>query len=121
MGIYSPYATVIWDYINRGMPFGKEGSLKPDEVYAITDAVTPEMVRKTYHVGSPAEIAAKVRPFTEAGATRHAFADVSALLIAQDPTDAVEGMIEVSRLVKAGDALASAPGAAEDPGAGAAR
>ena len=36
MGIYSPYATVIWDYINRGMPFGKEGSLKPDEVYALT-------------------------------------------------------------------------------------
>ena len=36
MAIHSPYATVIWDYINRGMPFGKEGSLKPNEVYAIT-------------------------------------------------------------------------------------
>ena len=36
MATHSPYATVIWDYINRGMPFGKEGSLKPDEVYAIT-------------------------------------------------------------------------------------
>ena len=36
MGIYSPYATVLWDYINRGMPFGKEGTLKPDEVYALT-------------------------------------------------------------------------------------
>ena len=36
MGIHSPYATTIWDYINRGMPFGKEGSLKPDEVYALT-------------------------------------------------------------------------------------
>jgi S-disulfanyl-L-cysteine oxidoreductase SoxD len=36
MGIHSPYATTIWDYINRGMPFGKEGSLKPVEVYAIT-------------------------------------------------------------------------------------
>ena len=36
MAIHSPYATVVWDYINRGMPFGKEGSLKPDEVYAIT-------------------------------------------------------------------------------------
>ena len=36
MAIHSPYATVLWDYINRGMPFGKEGSLKPDEVYAIT-------------------------------------------------------------------------------------
>ena len=36
MGTHSPYATTIWDYINRGMPFAKEGSLKPDEVYALT-------------------------------------------------------------------------------------
>ena len=36
MAMHSPYATTIWDYINRGMPFGKEGSLKPDEVYALT-------------------------------------------------------------------------------------
>lgn len=36
MATYSPYATTIWDYINRGMPFGQEGSLKPDEVYALT-------------------------------------------------------------------------------------
>jgi cytochrome c len=36
MGLHSPYATTIWDYINRGMPFGKEGSLKTDEVYALT-------------------------------------------------------------------------------------
>jgi len=32
----APYATIVWDYINRGMPLGKEGSLKPDEVYALT-------------------------------------------------------------------------------------
>jgi len=36
MALHSPYATTIWDYINRGMPFGKEGSLAPNEVYAIT-------------------------------------------------------------------------------------
>jgi S-disulfanyl-L-cysteine oxidoreductase SoxD len=36
LALHSPYATVLWDYINRGMPFGKEGTLKPDEVYAIT-------------------------------------------------------------------------------------
>jgi S-disulfanyl-L-cysteine oxidoreductase SoxD len=36
MALHSPYATTLWDYINRGMPFSKEGSLKPDEVYAIT-------------------------------------------------------------------------------------
>ncbi len=36
MGVHSPYSTVIWDYINRGMPLGREGSLKPDEVYSLT-------------------------------------------------------------------------------------
>ncbi len=36
MALNSPYATVIWDYINRGMPLGREGSLKPDEVFALT-------------------------------------------------------------------------------------
>ena len=36
MGLHSPFATTIWDYINRGMPLGKEGSLTPNEVYALT-------------------------------------------------------------------------------------
>jgi cytochrome c len=26
----------VWDYINRAMPLGREGSLKPDEVYSLT-------------------------------------------------------------------------------------
>lgn len=77
------------------------GSYTKEEVLDIVNRTTPEMVRKTYHVGSPAQIAAKIRPFTAAGADRHMMADVSSLLIAQDPSAAVEGMIEVSRLVKA--------------------
>jgi len=36
MAIHSPFATTIWDYIHRGMPLGKEGSLTPNEVYALT-------------------------------------------------------------------------------------
>jgi S-disulfanyl-L-cysteine oxidoreductase SoxD len=36
MGVHSPFATTIWDYINRGMPLGKEGTLTSDEVYALT-------------------------------------------------------------------------------------
>ena len=36
MALHSPFATVMWDYINRGMPLGKEQTLKPDEVYALT-------------------------------------------------------------------------------------
>ena len=36
MAIHSPFATTLWDYINRGMPIGKEGTLTPNEVYALT-------------------------------------------------------------------------------------
>ena len=32
----APNATIVWDYINRGMPLGREGTLKADEVYALT-------------------------------------------------------------------------------------
>jgi len=32
----APNATIVWDFINRGMPVGLEGTLKPDEVYALT-------------------------------------------------------------------------------------
>jgi S-disulfanyl-L-cysteine oxidoreductase SoxD len=36
MAVSAPYATVMWDYISRGMPLGKEGSLTPNEVYSLT-------------------------------------------------------------------------------------
>jgi S-disulfanyl-L-cysteine oxidoreductase SoxD len=32
----APFATTVWDYINRGMPLGKEGTLTANEVYALT-------------------------------------------------------------------------------------
>ena len=34
--IRSPYATTVWDYINRAMPLNEEGTLTADEVYALT-------------------------------------------------------------------------------------
>lgn len=30
-----PYATTLYDFVNRAMPFDKPGSLSPDEVYAL--------------------------------------------------------------------------------------
>ncbi len=36
LAIRSPYATTVWDYINRGMPLNQEGILTADEVYALT-------------------------------------------------------------------------------------
>src|SRR5262249_21915914 len=32
----APFATTVWDYIHRGMPLGREGTLTVDEVYALT-------------------------------------------------------------------------------------
>jgi mono/diheme cytochrome c family protein len=36
VGSYWPYVTTAWDYVNRAMPYQNPGSLKPDEVYAVT-------------------------------------------------------------------------------------
>lgn len=35
IGNYWPYATTLYDYINRAMPLNAPGSLKPDEVYSL--------------------------------------------------------------------------------------
>ena len=35
IGNYWPYATTIYDYINRAMPATAPGSLTPDEVYSL--------------------------------------------------------------------------------------
>ncbi len=35
IGNYWPYATTLYDYVNRAMPLNAPGSLKPDEVYSL--------------------------------------------------------------------------------------
>jgi len=35
VGSFWPYATTVWDYINRAMPFDQPGLLKPPEVYGV--------------------------------------------------------------------------------------
>jgi S-disulfanyl-L-cysteine oxidoreductase SoxD len=34
--VRSPFATTVWDYINRAMPLNREGTLTADEVYSLT-------------------------------------------------------------------------------------
>ena len=34
--VQAPFATTVWDFIHRGMPLGREGSLTADEVYSLT-------------------------------------------------------------------------------------
>lgn len=36
VGNYWPYATTIYDYVNRAMPLTAPGSLRPDEIYSLT-------------------------------------------------------------------------------------
>ena len=36
VGSYWPYATTVFDYIQRAMPYGNEKSLSDQEVYAVT-------------------------------------------------------------------------------------
>lgn len=36
VGSFWPYATIVYDYVNRAMPYDKPQSLKPDEVYALS-------------------------------------------------------------------------------------
>ncbi len=44
----APHATIVWDFINRAMPLGREGTLTADEVYSLTayllflNALVPE-------------------------------------------------------------------------------
>jgi cytochrome c len=36
VGSFWPFATTVWDYINRAMPSDRPGTLTADEVYAVT-------------------------------------------------------------------------------------
>lgn len=36
VGSYWPYATTVWDYIHRAMPYQRPGSLSDGDVYAVT-------------------------------------------------------------------------------------
>jgi cytochrome c len=36
VGSYWPYATTVWDYINRAMPYQAPGTLTAKQVYAVT-------------------------------------------------------------------------------------
>jgi cytochrome c len=36
IGSYWPYATTVWDYVNRAMPYQNPGTLAPQQVYALT-------------------------------------------------------------------------------------
>jgi cytochrome c len=59
VGSYWPYATTLWDYIHRAMPFTQPQSLSNDEVYALTayilymnDIIEEELVLNAQNLAS---------------------------------------------------------------------
>src|SRR6266576_1435020 len=47
LGSYWPYATTVWDYINRAMPRNQGGTLSANEVYALTAFVRDLRIFRT--------------------------------------------------------------------------
>ena len=91
-----PVMPVDWHYAFDMIP----GSMSREEILAITDRVTPEMVRRTFFHGTPEEIAAEIRPFVEQGADRHLIADVSGLIVETDPAGAIRRLGDICRLLE---------------------
>jgi hypothetical protein len=49
VGNYWPYATTLYDYINRAMPFANPGTLPPNDVYSVVAFILAEngIIRRT--------------------------------------------------------------------------
>ena len=86
-----------WHYALHMRP----AAMPRQEIDEIIARVTPEMVRKTFFYGTPAEIAAQIRPYAEQGADLHLIADISPLMIMTDPKVWLDRYADVCRLVKA--------------------
>jgi phthiodiolone/phenolphthiodiolone dimycocerosates ketoreductase len=78
----------------------KPNSLSLDQIMDVVDRVTPEMVRKTYFHGTPADIAAQIRPYVAGGANLHLIADLAPLLVPTEPEVTLRNSAEICRLVK---------------------
>lgn len=61
IGSYWPYATTLYDYINRSMPFDDPGSLEPDQVYA----VVAYLLRENQVIADDEEMNAETLPQVE--------------------------------------------------------
>lgn len=92
-----PVMPLDWHYAFDMRP----NSMTRAEIDELVAKVPAEMVRKTYFYGSPADIAAQIRPYVKAGATLNLIADLSPLMVPTDPMQSIEQLAEVCRLVKA--------------------
>jgi phthiodiolone/phenolphthiodiolone dimycocerosates ketoreductase len=91
-----PVMPLDWHYAFHMKP----NSMTLDEIKAVTDRVTPEMVRKTFFYGAPDDIAKEIRPFVEAGSTVNLIADFGPILVPAEPQATIEASAEICRLIK---------------------
>ncbi len=76
--------------------------MKLEDCLAITDAVTPEMMEKTYIYGTPNEVAKELKDWVDAGADWIAPFDMTPQMLApEEATQQVQTSIELCRLLKA--------------------
>jgi phthiodiolone/phenolphthiodiolone dimycocerosates ketoreductase len=91
-----PVMPLDWHYALHMKP----NSMTLGELKAVTDRVTPEMVRKTFFYGTPDDIAAEIKPFVEQGATINLIADFAPMLMPTVPEATIEASAEICRLIK---------------------
>jgi phthiodiolone/phenolphthiodiolone dimycocerosates ketoreductase len=81
-----------WHYALRLLPH----LMSRTEVDDIVAAVTPTMIEKSWLVGTPAEVAAQLRPWVEAGARYIAPSDLAPMILEPDEQEGVfQRMIEL--------------------------
>jgi phthiodiolone/phenolphthiodiolone dimycocerosates ketoreductase len=91
-----PVLPLDWHYANDMLP----ARMTLEETYAIIDRVSPEMVEKSFVWGTPDEVAAHLKEFTEAGCRYHLLADLSPGLIPTDPERVTQRYITLCDLLK---------------------
>jgi phthiodiolone/phenolphthiodiolone dimycocerosates ketoreductase len=98
-----------WHYAMKWAPFEQTS----DEVWRIVSQTSPEMVRKSFHIGTPAEIAALDREFAEAGITFFGHLDMTPLVLG--PADGEASIRRASQVAALTRAAASTKAAVAIP------
>jgi phthiodiolone/phenolphthiodiolone dimycocerosates ketoreductase len=87
-----------WHYALRMLPH----AMSQAEVDDVVAQVTPAMIEKSYFIGTPAEVAAQLRPWVEAGADYIAPSDMAPAVLELDEQEgATMRMIELCTELKA--------------------
>ena len=91
-----------WHYALKYVPM----ELTLAEVQRVVDGATPEMVRKSFFVGSPATVAAHCQDYVDAGATHIVLYDmVGVTRPVEEAFAGLSRLIEICRLLKGADVV----------------